>query len=267
MSIYVEVAKTRKQRELCYKVRSDVFIKETNYLQSESESALETDAYDELPTTVHFLAYYNDTPAGTVRLIFPNKEVAVLNGTNFGLPMEELYNIGSYAEINTRITEISRSSVKASFQGTKTIFYLWDALSDYAISEGITDLVTNVNPETDSLCDAYALYDHLIQKNLLHKDISVTPRKPGIGKVRRFRFPLYNHPYCTNRNAVVWKDIKLPTKLRLFTKIGYLFTGEPVYSEKIDMCALPMNVDPRVVRDVIQNKILRRNKKVRSHAA
>ena len=72
MNIEIVKACTREERELCYKIRYDVFIKETGYIQSENERGLERDAYDKFDTTVHFLAYVKGEPAGTIRLLLPN---------------------------------------------------------------------------------------------------------------------------------------------------------------------------------------------------
>ncbi|MBI4949820.1 MAG: GNAT family N-acetyltransferase [Deltaproteobacteria bacterium] len=238
--IQVVRAQTPEQKELCYKVRYDVFIKETGYIQMENGAGLESDGYDSLETTHQFLALFNGEIAGAVRLIMPNKENALRERSYFGLPIEELFDIKGYTSANMRIAEISRSCVKERFKSTKTIFYLWKALIEFAVGRGITDLVTNVNPETDKLSDAYLIYDHIRHNGMLDKRVAVQPKRPGIGKVRGFRFPLTDHGYveCDGEKPM---DFQMPQTLKLFTRVGSLFTGEPVYCEKIDMCALPMN--------------------------
>lgn len=238
--IQVIRAQTAAQKELCYKVRYDVFIRETGYIQMENDAGTEHDDYDSLETTHQFLALFNGEPAGTVRLVMPNKENALKQRSYFGLPIEELFDIKGYTSANMRIAEISRSCVKERFKSTKTIFYLWKALIEYAESRSITDLVTNVNPETDKLSDAYLVYDHIKQNGMLDKRVAVQPKRPGIGKVRGFRFPLTNHD-CVECNGEKPVEFQMPQTLKLFTRVGSLFTGEPVYCEKIDMCALPMN--------------------------
>lgn len=243
IGIEIVNAQTAEQRELCYKVRYDVFIKETGYIQKENESGLESDGYDELDTSFHFLAYYDGVPAATVRLLLPNEGNARKDGTFFGLPIEELFDIKYYTTSNLRIGEVSRSSVKLRFRSTKTIFYLWKGLIDFAVQKGITDLVTNVNPETDKLFDAYQIYDYVKSTNLMDRNITVYPKKPGIGKIRSFRFPLIKNT-CVNCESGVdgQADFQMPQTLKLFTRIGSLFTGEPMYCEKIDMCSMPMNL-------------------------
>ncbi len=266
ISIKVIVAKTSSEKKLCYKIRHDVFIKETGYIENKIESDYETDVFDELISTVHFLAYYKGMPAGTVRLLVPNKQIAKTHNSYFGLSIEELFNIKYYTTCKLHIAEISRSSVKDSFRMTRTILYLWKALMDYALSKGITDLVTSVNPETDKLSDAFILYDHLKQKNFVDNKIVVVPKKPGIGKIRNFRFPLVSNSCCNydcNEGEMV--DIPLPPTIKLFTRVGSSFTGEPMYSEKIDMCAMPMNLQLQEVNRIFNSKFFRRENVSKEH--
>lgn len=239
ISISVINAKTAEQKELCYRVRYDVFAKETGYIQKENEKGLETDEYDELDSTFHFLAYFNGIPAGTARLLLPNKMISEREGTYYGLPMESLYDIRYYTITDLQIAEISRSCVRERFKSTKTIFFLWKKLIEFAAKNGTTDLITNVNPETDSLYDTYLIYHYLKSNNLFDSDIVVYPKKSG-GKTRGFRFPLTENKQ-TGLNEGRDINITLPQTLKLFVKVGLLFTGEPVYCDGIDMCALPMN--------------------------
>lgn len=238
-SIEVITVKTAEEKELCYRVRYDVFVKETGYIQRKNERELERDGYDELDTTIHFLAYFNGVPAGTTRLIFPNKMIAEKEGTYYGLPTENLYDIKYYNTTDLQIAEISRACVKEKFKSSKTIFYIWKKLIEFAVKSGITDLVANVNPETDSLSDTYLIYEYVKSNNLIDGKIIVYPKKYG-GKTGGFRFPLTEK---TQAGLDEGRDIniKLPQTLKLFIKVGLLFTGEPVYCEGIDMCALPMN--------------------------
>ncbi len=242
MSIEVERVRTPSEKTTCFKVRYDVFVNETGYIEDQEMHGLESDSFDALDNTYHFLAYCDGEPAAAARLILPNTEIAQRTNTHYGLPIEALFNINGYKNSGMRIAEISRSSVKSKYRSTKTIFYLWMELINFALSRGITDLVTNVNPETDKLCDAYLLYSKLRSKNLVADDISVKAKRPGIGKIRNFRFPLLGDTCCNPDNGDdCCTEMPIPQTLKLFTRVGARFTGEPVYCEKIDMCALPMN--------------------------
>ncbi len=236
ISIEVVCATSEREKELCYRVRHDVFVRETGYIQKEIGSGLEMDDYDRLDTTVHFLAYFNGAPAGSARLLFPNKRVMERDGGYYGLPMENLYDIKHYTSTNLEIGEISRSCVKERFKSTKTIFHLWKSLIEYAGERGITDLITNVNPETDSLSDTYLIHKYARSRGLFDPDITVYPKNTG-GKSSDFRFPLPKKEGLNPEDP----DIELPQTLKLFTRVGLLFTGEPIYCNGIDMCALPMN--------------------------
>lgn len=261
ISIEVISALSKEQKELCYKVRYDVFIKETGYIQNLNGRGLEVDEYDDLDTTVHFLAYYNGVPAGTVRLLLPNGKVSKIQRTYFGLAIEELFDLKYYTKSNLHIAEISRSSVKERFKSTKTIFYLWKVLIDSALAWGVTDLVTNVNPETDKLCDAYLIYDYVKLNNMVDQKIVVNPKKPGIGKIRSFRFPLTKNSCCNDEdNGGGQNNFQIPKTLKLFSRVGSLFTGEPVYCEKIDMCAMPMNWRLKDIHKTPFGKFLTRKK-------
>src|SRR4030066_718229 len=239
ISIEVINARTAEEKELCYRIRYDVFVKETGYIQRENDNGFEKDEYDELDTTFHFLAYFNGIPAGSARLLLPNKSVCERKTTYYGLPMESLYDLNYYTSTDLQIAEISRSCVKEKFKSTKTIFFLWKKLIESASKGGITDLITNVNPETDSLSDTYTIYKYARSSNLFDSDIVVYPKKSG-GKTTGFRFPLMQKASgdmeeCQARNII------LPQTLKLFVRVGLLFTGEPIYCDGIDMCALPMN--------------------------
>jgi len=50
----------------------------------------------------------------------------------------------------------------------------------------------------------------------------------------------------------------MPPTLKLFTRVGILFTGEPVYCEKIDMCAMPMNWKLKDIENKFFTKFNRR---------
>ncbi len=129
----------------------------------------------------------------------------------------------------------------------------------FAQSKGITHLVTNVNPETDRLSDAYLVYDLIKSSGLVDRQISVTPKRPGIGKVRSFRFPLTDSTCCehsSDQDGLV--KINMPPTLKLFSRVGIMFTGEPVYCEKIDMCAMPMDW---ALKDIEKNFFSKFNKK------
>ncbi len=76
MSIVVERAQTNTEKNNCFKVRYDVFFKETGYIQKQNELGIEADDFDELDTTYHFLARYNNELAGAARLVMPNTDVA-----------------------------------------------------------------------------------------------------------------------------------------------------------------------------------------------
>ena len=244
ISIDIIIAKDSETKKLCYKVRYDVFVNETGYIQQKNRDEMDIDEYDSLDTTTHFLAFMNDVPAGTARLLFPNKSVSEEKNNFFGLPMEDLFDISSYSGKNN-IGEISRSCVKAQFRKTKIIFYLWKGLVEYASKHNITDLTTSVNPETDKLCDAYRIYNYASTKGLMDKEIEVTPKIPAIGKLKNFRFPLYDSCSSNCHNGLTdfkqTDNLNLPLTLKLFNKVGAVFTGEPVYYQKIDMCAMPMN--------------------------
>ena len=85
------------------------------------------------------------------------------------------------------------------------------------------------------------------------------PKKPGIGKIRSFRFPLTSNSCCYyEKNGEGQDGFQLPQTLKLFTRVGILFTGEPVYCEKIDMCAMPMNWKLKDIPKTAFGKFIRR---------
>jgi len=109
----MRVKKATSDEELLdvHKLRYKVYCLERGYERMEDHpEGLETDEYD--PYSVHFIAYVNSQPVGTVRLILQNP---------FGFPVERHCNVntGSICQDGEKVAEISRLAV--SSEATKDI--------------------------------------------------------------------------------------------------------------------------------------------------
>ena len=111
---------------------------------------------------------------GAGRLLLPNKDVALSNGWEHGLPIEEklhidLSTIGSPGSI----AEVGRFCIEESFRGTTALVELCLAMCLESARHGVTYWVSAANMGCDHEEDARIVHGLLRRRGLFRDDIPV----------------------------------------------------------------------------------------------
>lgn len=255
MGFVVQVARKPKERDKSYQVRYQVFIRELGFMpEKDFPDEREKDPYDELASTIHFLALLDGAGVGTARLIGPNKKMTGSGGLRtFGLPMEELFDLSSYREQKIVPHEISRSSVLSEARCSRIIMDIWRISIQYAKQNGIASFCSCAGTETDSPEDAGIIHSLLKLKNHIHPRLETRP----LGQTAHTHLPRYilydpdlkkeirEKNGLSHENLAYFenKGIKLPATLEYFIKIGAKFSGPPALFPAFTMFTVPMILD------------------------
>ncbi len=250
MSIEVKIATSEEELNQGYHIRYKVFIEELQFLKKEEyPDELEKDEYDFLDTTVHFIAKIDEKPVGTARLIKTNNEM-IKNNKIFGLPMEDLFDLSRYKEMEFAPLEVSRSSVIKNKRSSVIILDIWKICINYCIENHIPLICSCAGTETDNYEDVQIIYNLLKLKNFLHSSIYTKP----LFEVKVNHSPKYilyddnkkkelltrkNFNHCTLEDYESM-GIKLPVTLDYYKRIGVKFTGPPALFPEFKMYTLPM---------------------------
>ncbi len=255
MDLIIKITENDDEKRKCFNVRNKVFVKELGFIEKENCSdSEETDIYDTLPTTTHFIAINNNKGVGAARLIGPDEKMVSGKKKNiFGLPIEELFDLSEYKKHNITPYEISRSSVIRHKRASRIILDIWKISILYGKMKKITTFCSCAGTETDCLEDSKVIYTLLKLKNCFHPDIHTEPSTGSItNSMPRHR--LYDKKIVEeilekdtlnkkSMESYELKGIKLPPTLNYFIKIGAKFTGPPVIFTKFIMYTIPMILD------------------------
>jgi len=229
MSLEFRIAKTEEEKNLAYKIRYKVFCEELRYLDEHLLlNKLEKDEFDDLETTIHFIALKDSIPIATVRLLTPNNEMTKKQGY-FGLSIEKYFDLSFYKGNNIKVAEISRSSVIEKERGKMNILHLWMLVAQYSISKDIFYLPTCAGTETDCSEDVQILTRIAKEKRLFHPFI-FTQAKENCTNKSPFRYRLYENS----------SNFVLPKTLELYVRMGARFTGNPLFHTDFKMYTIPM---------------------------
>lgn len=253
MSLEIRIANGEGDLKKCFHVRYQVFIKELKFgSPKDFPDECESDEYDPLKTTIHFLAVHDDKGVATARLIGPNKEYAK-NGKIFGLPMEDLYDLSKFKEQRIKPYEISRSSVVKDERSSIVILDTWKILINYCTKYKIKTLVSCAGTETDSYEDVMCINKIAKLKKLFHtklktKSFIETEKKDSPkyflydNKLKK-QF-LKDESIDTDKlKEYEEKGMKLPATLDYFVRLGISLTGPPILFPKFKMYTFPMIIN------------------------
>ena len=239
MTIEYKIAKTKEDLDHAFKVRYDVFVKECDYIpESNYVADRESDSFDTLETTVHFLALDNGRGVGTARMLFPNEEVAKRNNWIYGFDMERLFDLSDYKNKEIPIVELPRSCVRKEYRKHNVIQNLWRMAIQYAARNDVYHILGSGATETDSIEDAKLLYKVLDAQGYISKEFQTPAKEKHNNNNPRFR--IYNQIKEELLKGEDLKKMKIPGTINIFTKVGIRFTGEPVFYPKFRMCTIPL---------------------------
>jgi GNAT superfamily N-acetyltransferase len=238
--ITIKRARTIAELNLAAQIRCAVFADEFNYLDpSHYPAGREVDGFDVLPTTVNFIGLVDREPAATLRLLFPNLDVAKRCNIQRGLNIERalaLQRIGP----DVQLAEIAHSSVLKAYRRTGIMRHLYVAAYEETIGRGCTHWVAVGNTETDCEADAATVYRLLQARGYwlsefgaTHRTCSAPPSAP--------RYPLYS---LGQRDQVQRGDrvgVALPRTLKLFaTKLRARYFGGAFFDGDFRVFAMPL---------------------------
>jgi GNAT superfamily N-acetyltransferase len=221
-------------------IRCSVFADEFDYLKADDYPAgHEVDGFDLLPTTVNFVGFVDGNPAATVRLLFPNPDVAARCKTRLGLSIElELELKGIRPDMV--LAEIPRSSVVKEYRRTGIMRHLYNAAYQESIRHGSTHWIATGNTETDNATDAWIVHRLLEARGFHLSAFDATYR----GDPRSPISPRYQLYDPVQRDQVIAGDIEgiqLPRTLELFASmVGVRYFGSPFYDNQFRMFAMPL---------------------------
>lgn len=245
-NVSVKRVRTIEELNLAARIRCAVFADELAYLDpSHYPAGREVDGFDLLPTTVSFLGLVDGEPAATVRLLFPNAEVAGRCNVARGLSIEQTLDMGSIGGSigpDMKLAEIPRSSVLAPYRRTGIMRHLYFAAHEETMRRGCTHWVAVANTETDCEADARIVQLLLQARGYWLPEIAVAHRAAGQPPPVP-RYPLYS---CAQREQIERGELAaaaLPRTLELFaTKVSARYFGAPFYEGDFRMFAMPLIV-------------------------
>ena len=221
-------------------IRCSVFADEFAYLDpSQFPAGREVDGFDLLPTTVNFLGMVDGEPAATVRLLFPNADVATRCKIRLGLSIERYLDL-QHIRQDMALAEIPRSSVLKRYRRTGIMRHLYFAAYEECLKHGSTHWVAVANTETDCEADASTVLRLLAARGWWLSDFDARPRKPTT-RATAPRYPLYSEAQREQVSAGRDAGIALPRTLELFaSKLGVRYFGSPFFDTDFRMFAVPL---------------------------
>lgn len=239
-SISVKKAGTIAELNMAAWVRCSVFADELGYLHpNDYPAGREVDGFDLLPTTVNFLGFVDGNPVATVRLLFPNPDVAARCNTRLGLNIERTLDLKNFKP-SMALAEIPRSSVIKEYRRTGIMRHLYAAAFQESVSRGSTHWIAVGNTETDCEADAGIVRQLLESQGFWLSALDAAYRghaRPATTP----RYPLYDPVQRTQASAGDIAGIALPRTLSLFaTMLGVRYFGRPFFDGQFRMFAIPL---------------------------
>jgi L-ornithine Nalpha-acyltransferase len=240
LDIQCYVAETRRQLDDALRVRYQVFAEELEYIEPARRFVpREVDPFDTLETTIHLVACVGGEPAGVVRLLSPNREVARSSGAFFGVDLESKFDLSSLAERGLRLAETMRYCVLSRYRRRAVAAALHAAAVDLSRSRGITHWLGCANTETDSIEDAHIIRAVAARRGVQHGYNRVEPRAPSAAPLPS-RHAFYS-ALERRRADVDLAGLPFPRTLELYARrMAARFIGPPIYDATFRMCSMPL---------------------------
>lgn len=233
------------------RIRNHVFVVEKELLSAHIPTLdRETDGYDALGTTLQFIAYVDDAPVATARLIRPNPDVARAIGEPVGLDLARRYDLRPFAAAGVSFAEVSRMCVLPAHRGTAVLCELYLAMYRESLRVGLTHWVGAGNTETDAIEDARIAHRIAAREGFASDRWRVVPRD-GAGGEDPSSHPFYSPEERAQARAGDLERLRLPRTLRTFAHLAARYMGEPIREKGYSVCSLPLVVD---LADVVHTR-------------
>jgi len=238
------------------RVRDQVFVREKRLLSHHATTLdREMDIYDDLETTLHFIAYVDDVPVAAARLVGPNQDVARAIGQPLGIDLASRYDLGPFVIAGISLAEVSRMCVVPEHRGTAVLCELYLAMYRESQRVGLTHWVGAGNAETDALEDAEIAYRIAQRDDLVSPRWRVVP-KPGASVAGPSTRPFYTPTERARARAGDLQGLRLPRTLETLTHLAARYMGCPIRERGYTVCSLPLVVD---LADVMHARALQRS--------
>jgi len=238
------------------RVRNQVFVREKGLLNQHATSFdREMDIYDDLATTRHFIAYVNDAPVATARLLGPNPDGARAIGQPLGIDLASRYDLAPFAAMGVALAEVSRICILPEHRGTAVLCELYLAMYRESLRIGLTHWVGAGNAETDALEDAEIAYRIAQRDGLLSHRWHVVPR-PGASADGPSTRPFYTLAEHTRARSGDLEGLRLPRTLATFAHLAARYMGRPIREQGYSVCSLPLVVE---LSDVVHTQVFQRS--------
>ncbi|WP_437314421.1 N-acyl amino acid synthase FeeM domain-containing protein [Sorangium sp. So ce385] len=238
------------------RVRKQVFVREKGLLSRHATPIdREMDIYDDLETTLHFIAYVDDAPVATARLIGPNLDVARAIGQPLGIDLASRYDMGPFAAAGISLAEVSRMCVVPQYRGTAVLCELYLAMYYESVRVGLTHWVGAGNAETDALEDAEVAYRIAEHRGLVSRRWRVAPR-PNASVDGPSTRPFYTPVERARARAGDLQGMRLPRTLETFAHLAARYMGAPIRERGYTVCSLPLVVE---LADVVRTRAFLRS--------
>ena len=236
------------------RVRNQVFVREKGLLSDRATTLdREMDNYDGLETTLHFVAYVDDAPVGTARLIGPNQDVARAIGQPLGIDLASRYDLDPFTVTGISLAEVSRMCIVEEHRGTAVLCELYLAMYRESLRVGLTHWVGAGNAETDALEDAEIAYRIAGRDGLVSARWRVVPRSNASAAGPSTR-PFYSPADRARARAGDLEGLRLPRTLATFAHLAARYMGQPIRERGYTVCSLPLVVD---LADVVHTPAFR----------
>ncbi len=238
-SIHCCIIQSKQQLDDALKLRFQVFGEELGLLPDSTPIPREFDALDTLDTTLHFLAYADDLPVGTVRLLLPNPEIAQRMGTRFGFYLEHHFDLSSLDQSCLSPAELTRFCILKPFRHSPVLQSLYQYMRLESLRRGISHWIASANTETDSMEDALII-------GAVAKELGLGSDVPGIVRKQSGSFPTEpSRPFYSpqeRRKAQEGRllELALPRPVQTFARLGARFMNEPMFDARFRSCSLPL---------------------------
>ncbi len=239
MALKIVSASSDDDKRKAFRIRYRVFGEQCRYLRPQDHpDGTESDSHDSLDTTLSFNAIWDNDPVGTARISLRNVQVARQNNTDYGLPLEHIFDLSQFKAMRVEVVEFARSAVLEEYRGTRIIQSIWGCMRGYSMDKGVYYMITNANLETDSLEHARRIFDLAQQEGIVHPSIRTPAKEPYSSDVKNegIKYPLSADGKVT-----------LPTIINMYARLGMRFTSGPIYYREFDMCSALMAIDFRDV--------------------
>jgi putative hemolysin len=227
-------ATTHEELEKIYELRHTVFCEEEKYF-STTATKKEEDIFDHIANVAHFYVADNNTMVASCRIIAPSWKTAALQNSLFGLRIESEFSLAPFAQNKSRsIAELSRTCVLSQYRSSIALMQLYSGMLGFVKDQGVTDLVTGLNPLCNNPAQVRGMIDYARQNNKVFDIVQLQP--------------LSLHPVKEDAG-------QLPMTLDVASRLGYRFCGEPAVCEN-GLSSVPMiwNVESALCHPVIKRQ-------------